>query len=596
MIEHELRFALTPSMVAEFEQRTAIGLAGPSAGLRSRYFDTPAGDLMKAALSLRVRQTPQGFVQSLRTAGGGRFERFEWAAPVSGEQPELDALPPADHPAGAHVRACFDLLAVVFETRFERQLRLVRPQPGVRAELACDRGEISAGARSEQVAEVELVRREGPAAAFYHYAMQWASLHRAQLVLSSKSLRGLRLAGYAPPQPRPPLQGQPAPPLAALSVAGAARLVLRGHLDGLLDSMGPLLAVQDDGRAAHQFHLSLQRFRTAIRFFGLHGAGIGGRGYDAGAARDADPTLGAARVDDTAGDSERDAVDPSTAWRHLRREARPLARAALLADRIDSLANELLPRLQAAFPGDPAVRLLERSLVLERERHRAGLREAVRASELTGFILKALAAIELLPSDRWPGDRCEPFALARLQALVRRLRRRTCRTRRSPRTAGDDPWREVAAAAGRLSDAIDGCRPLQLTALPVDEAVAMLSRWQGRTLPPCGSGLTRALAARVRSAPDAPGETATRAVALLDGYLAGAVGDCPPQELRESILAESRRLIRPLPERRGDAAAMPPAADRVSRSGYHPESPPLRAPAAQEAALPLVDPWKEDPE
>ena len=577
MIEHELRFALTPSMVAEFEQRAAIGLAGPSASLRSRYFDTPAGDLMEAALSLRVRQTPQGFVQSVRTAGG-RFERFEWAAPVAGEEPEIDALPPADHPAGALIRECFDLLAVAFETRFERQLRLVRPQPGVRAELTCDRGEISAGSRREQVAEVELVRREGPAAAFYHYAMQWAGLHQAQLMLPSKALRGLRLAGYAAqPGQSPPL---PAPPLAALSVAGAARLVLRGHLDRLLDSLGPLLAAWDDGQAAPQFHLALQRLRAAIRFFGLPGlsAATGGRACDAPA--------------EVPGDD----ADLSATWRALLLRARPFARAALSVHRCDRLATELLPRLQSAFPGDPAVRLLGRCLVLERARHHAGLRAAVATSELTGFILQALAAIESLPGDRSPGDDFEPFALARLQALVRRLRRHTRRTRFiRPSRDGDEPWRLVAAAAGRLRDAVDGCRPLQVTSLPVDEAVALLSRWQDRMLPPSRSGSARAIAARARSAPDIPAEVAARAVALLDGYLAGAAGGDSPQELLQSILATSRRVLGPLPE--GDPGSPePPLTERGNRSGYHPGSPPPRAPAAPEAARPLVQPWKEDPE
>jgi hypothetical protein len=41
---------------------------------------------------------------------------------------------------------------------------------------------------------------------------------------------------------------------------------------------------------------------------------------------------------------------------------------------------------------------------------------------------------------------------------------------------------------------------------------------------------------------------------------------------------------------------MPPASEPASGSGYHPESPLQWAPAAHEAALPLLEPWKEDPE
>src|SRR5690554_3090840 len=106
MIRHELTFALTPSMAAEFEQREAMGLTSPPARLWSCYFDSPAGDLMKASVVLCVRTTPDGHLQLLEAAGDAA-DPLEWARPVSERVLEMDALPPPSHAAGALARECF---------------------------------------------------------------------------------------------------------------------------------------------------------------------------------------------------------------------------------------------------------------------------------------------------------------------------------------------------------------------------------------------------------------------------------------------------------------------------------------------------------
>jgi hypothetical protein len=354
-------------------------------------------------------------------------------------------------------------------------------------------------------------------------------------------------------------------------------------------------------------HRALHRFRSAIRFFGLHQkAGSAAPLGEESPAQDAEPAV--------AGRTRIDAADPSAIWRDLERLALGLGEAAAPVCHADCLASGLLARLEGSFPGDPAVRLLGRSLAFERGRARARLRDAVSSGEATCFVIQALAAVESLPLDRWQQDPFERFALARLQALVRRLRRRT-------RLADSDrQWRAVRMAAGSLRDALQRCRPLPLTAMPVDAAIASLSRWSS-AMAPGRHAFAQAVAARARSAPDAPAAVATRAVALVDGHLAGGASARSPLALRESILALSQRLLRPASARQAEgerliAAAIaghtggPPsdttqaavdatgaaaAGDRAGRSGYYPESPSQRASSAQEA-LPHVEPWKEDPE
>jgi CHAD domain-containing protein len=576
MIEHELKFALTPSIAAEFEQRATLGLAKPSARLRSRYFDTAAGDLMQASVSLRVRRTPEGFVQTIKASGGGAFERYEWERPVPAELPDFDALPPADHPAGALTRDCFALLAPVFETDFERQVRLVRPQPGVTLELACDRGEIRAGARSERIAEVELERKEGAAAAFYHYAMQWARLHHAQLVLPSKGRRGLQLAGLAPDRPRP-VELPPKSPPPDLPVPAVARQILGSHLEHILGNVEPIGAGNEAG-GIRQLRIALRRFRAAIRFLDLR--------------RPQDEAVGSP-----------DGDDGSATWRQLDRQARWLAQVACRVVDADVLETGMLESLGPAFPADPSLRLLGRSLAIRRERERARLRAALASSEFASFVIQALAAIESLPPGRWQVASFGGFAAERLPALARRLRRRT------RRAASERQWQGVRMAIGDLRHALQTCREtrgLAATAPPVDDAVAALGRWQYRLGVARSMATARSRAAQALAATAAPAEVTTRAAALVDGYGAGAIQRARHQQLREPILALAGQLLAasegtPARGRQGQAAATaavpapPPAADARAepsaeangdaradgRSGYHPGSPPARVPDAR---------------
>ncbi len=533
MIEHELKFALTPSMAAEFEQRATLGLARPSARLWSRYFDTAAGDLMKASVSLRVRRTPDGFVQTIKAAGGSAFERYEWERPIFAEHPDFDALPPPDHPAGALTRDCFELLTAVFETDFERQVRLVRPQPGVTLELACDRGEIRAGARSERIAEVELERKEGAAAAFYHYAMQWARLHQAQLVLPSKGRRGLQLARLASDSPQP-LDLPPKSPGPDLPVAAAARQILGSHLEHILGNIEPIAAGNEAG-AIRQLLIALRRFRAAIRFLDLR-------------RRREEPD------GSPAGD------DVSATWQQLDRQARSMARMACQVVDADVLETGMLASLGTALPADPSLRLLGRSLAVRGERERARLREVLASSEFASFVIQALAAIESLPPGRWQVASFGGFARERLAALTRRLRRRT------RRAGSDEQWRRVRVAIGDLRRALETCREADAFAAPmtpVDDAIAALSCWQSRL------GIHR-LRHRLLREP---------ILALAAQLLAASEGR--PADNRH---AEPPRLPRRLATAKADV-----------RSGYHPGSPPMRDPAAHEAALPRVEPWKEEP-
>ncbi|MGE0803303.1 MAG: CHAD domain-containing protein [Lautropia sp.] len=509
--EHELKFALTDSMVAEFAERASAGLTRPALRLANRYFDTPAGELMNARVSLRVRRAGDRFVQTVKAAGEGPFERFEWERPIAGEQPELDALPPSSHPAGALIRDGFGLLMPVFETNFERELRLVQPQPGVRVEVACDRGEIRAGERSEPIAEVEFERKEGPAAAFYHYALQWARLHDARLLLPSKNERGLRLAGWLT-EPAP-VKAVPVAPPASAPTCEAARAILHGHLAAFLANAEPVLA-GTDAEGPHQLRVALRRFRSAVRFFDLRRA----------------------------------AGDDGARWQAVDAAARTLAGAAGFVRDADVFENGLLAQLTHSFPGDAALQVLRRALLQAREHERQLLRDAIRAPAATAFVLEALVAIESLAALPWPAPHFEAFASARLAALARRARRRTARA------AVEADWHEVRIAIKNLRYALDGCRALDVTSLPVGDAISRLAEWQGRLGLGQDLAVARAVASRALGYGAAPAGMGVRAAALIDGYRAFAARSAAPEKLRKPIRSFLDALLKDPPPPREPAS------------------------------------------
>jgi len=165
-IEREIKLALPPDQ-AEAADRfftDIAGAAGRDVPLTNIYFDTPSLALSRAKIALRLRRTPDGWLQTLKSAGtaqGGLHSRHEWETPVEGEALAFDTLFAAcdDETARAALRAAAAELGERFRTAFVR--RLWRFQfGGARIEAAIDRGEVTAPVdgqtRRDAISEVEL--------------------------------------------------------------------------------------------------------------------------------------------------------------------------------------------------------------------------------------------------------------------------------------------------------------------------------------------------------------------------------------------------------------------------------------------------------
>jgi triphosphatase len=203
-IEREIKLALPPEQadaaIRYFAERS--GHAGRETPLDNVYFDTPALELTQAKIALRLRKTPDGWLQTMKAAGtaeGGLHSRHEWEIPVAGEALEIDAFAALcdDSQALDLLRRLAPQLSPLFRTRFVRRAWQL-DVGNARIEAAIDRGEVTAevdGAmRRAPISEIELELLAGDDSALHALAAELSS-HVPGLVPENvnKAQRGYRL-------------------------------------------------------------------------------------------------------------------------------------------------------------------------------------------------------------------------------------------------------------------------------------------------------------------------------------------------------------------------------------------------------------------
>ena len=183
-IEREIKLALPRDQVDAalrlFETRGSA--PGRAIRLENVYFDTPALALARAKSALRLRRTPEGWLQTFKTAGAaqnGLHARHEWEMPVAGEALEIDKLLHECDEAGVSTalsEAAADLIPL-FRTDFTRTLWALEVD-GAQVEAAVDQGaitaEVNGQTRRTPVCEIELELKAGDEAALHTLAAELA--------------------------------------------------------------------------------------------------------------------------------------------------------------------------------------------------------------------------------------------------------------------------------------------------------------------------------------------------------------------------------------------------------------------------------------
>lgn len=184
--------------------------------LFNQYYDTPARDLARAKVALRIRRDGDAFIQTLKSRGqsvAGLSERneFDWYL----EQAELDPskLDDSCWPA-ALAELDKSLLQPIFSTDFVRQRADIawgRGKAKVVIEAALDLGKVIAGEGEEEICELELELRQGEPAALLELAAELAADLPLMPCDISKAERGYRLfdaSSYSLSLPAPELNAE----------------------------------------------------------------------------------------------------------------------------------------------------------------------------------------------------------------------------------------------------------------------------------------------------------------------------------------------------------------------------------------------------
>lgn len=258
--ETELKFLVSREAAAAVWSHPALRAPKQTRKLRSVYYDTPQWELRRQRMALRLRDTGEGVVQTLKQQGGeGAFDRGEWERKVEGDAIDFAAL--AETPAAKALDGeC--ALEPVFVTQVERSL-LSCAKDGALIEIGYDVGEFEAGDRRAPIRELELELKQGDVGVLFDLARNLSADIDIRLSFESKSERGYRLADDAELS----AHTSETIPLDPATPAGLAFKALAISCLGQAASNAEILAEVARPEAVHQMRIGIRRLRAVMKAF-----------------------------------------------------------------------------------------------------------------------------------------------------------------------------------------------------------------------------------------------------------------------------------------------------------------------------------------
>jgi triphosphatase len=266
MREFELKFQVPPARRAEVLAALRHATVHKH-HLQARYFDTPLRALENARMVLRLRKEGRRWIQTVKCADRGAFDRLEHNAPAkTGEAPDI-ALHDGT-PVAALLQAALERtgesagdLQVVFATDIVRLTRTVTTAQ-TEVELALDEGRLLSGRREQAVLELEFELKAGLPSVLIELAQEWCARHGLWLDPRSKAEAARRLdADGAPP-------AVSAEKIDVSRDAGAGELiaaVLGSALAQVLRNAREVAAGTGTPEHVHQLRIGLRRLRSVLR-------------------------------------------------------------------------------------------------------------------------------------------------------------------------------------------------------------------------------------------------------------------------------------------------------------------------------------------
>jgi len=225
----------------------------------SVYYDTAGGKLRKQGLTLRVRSTRDGFVQTVKSmnSGAGLFSRGEWEARVDSIEPHVEEL--QQTPAG-------DVGAKRLRPIIRSEVRRTtwRTEEGNSLlEFAFDAGRLKADHREASVCELEIELLEGDASKTFDAARVLAERVPLRIGVLSKAERGFALADDALGKVTKAGEVAVQPDMA---VAEGFTLIAHSCIRHFRLNE-PIVLRRRDADALHQVRVAMRRLRSALSIF-----------------------------------------------------------------------------------------------------------------------------------------------------------------------------------------------------------------------------------------------------------------------------------------------------------------------------------------
>ncbi|WP_428487470.1 CHAD domain-containing protein [Rhodopila sp.] len=265
--EVELKFTIPEKAVNAIGHKLGSRMA--EGGPRHRhevttYFDTDDQALSRIGISLRVRCSDGGYVQTLKANRkyGVAANRAEWEWPVDENKPDLNLV--AQTPLAEKLPSGLDLVPVV-STDIDRSVRVLELDDGTRVEAALDEGTIAAGEARRPVHELELELRQGDPGPLFRWALELHAAVALTIESESKAERGYPLRNDAKPAVQKAKDVALEP---AVSAAVAFRDIVTAALGHLLANQPA--ALSGDAEGVHQMRVAIRRLRAALTLFEPH--------------------------------------------------------------------------------------------------------------------------------------------------------------------------------------------------------------------------------------------------------------------------------------------------------------------------------------
>ncbi len=430
MRETELKILVETSPEALRSRLRKLTPAGTSRTrtLRSVYFDTPEHELRKAGIALRLRRDGRRWIQTVKIGrmGGSGFSHVgEFEVDAPGGRLKFDAIP--DPAVREKVRGVVGAASPqpVCETVITRTTRDVKVG-ATTAEVAIDRGTISAGDRSADFVELEIELRDGDPQGLFEVAKLLFPDGGLRFSHLSKAARGYLLSETGLIDPLPAPRNAASVPLArGMTAEEGARDILRECIEQVIVNIEAVRSI-DDPEGPHQLRVGLRRLRSLFAIFGP--------------------------------------LARSTELERLSEEARWLGREVGRLRDLDVAAGEMLASEAAAHPQEPGLAALASRVAEAAAVERSHLRTVLGGRRVQDLALDLIRFVEtrgwLSPEDIDQTARLASPILELSETALRKSWRKVRRRARKLETATIEQRHALRKALKQLRYAIEFLAPL----------------------------------------------------------------------------------------------------------------------------------------